>query len=156
MKYLLLLSGIFFTIACASNNRSTQSVYPMATPNDPPNGVATKPGKNTVMLGNYKTCDGYAQLMKSKMTILEKQAVFLASFLQDLSTEKCKNSYTCHCKDNQYFIDNFRGRLEVPIYRCIEPASAKIESEASYKATANFSEEGLIKIALPRSFCNNK
>ena len=125
----------------------------MASPTDPPYGTETKPGPDTIMLGHYKTCDGYSKLFHSKLTFGMRVVAGLASNLQDFSTEKCKNSYTCYCVNNQYFIENLRGQLEIPLYRCVEPPSANIESNEIYAPNQSFSGEGVIKIALPRSAC---
>lgn len=153
MKIYHLIFTLAFLCNCSSND--TNSNYPMATPEDPPNGTETQPGENTVMLGRYKTCDGYAELLRSKLSTGMKAVATFFSPLQDFSTEKCNNSYTCHCANNQYFIDDLRGQLEVPLYRCIEPPSANVESNETYAPNQSFSGEGVIKIALPRSACTN-
>ena len=137
-----------------SNDSSPGNDFPLASPSDPPPGNKAIPGESSnVYLGRYKTCKGYFDLLKSRMSIVQKAFIPIAGMLQDTSTVECVNDHTCNCDKNQYFTDDTGGK-KIPLYRCIETSSAGVESNEVYQPNAQFSENGVIKIALPRSYCN--
>ncbi len=140
--------GLF--IGCSS---AVELEYPLATPEDPPKGEETTPVKADVYLGRYKTCEMYAQYFKSQVGFFARVFIMSwAQYLQDFSTVKCKMAHTCQCESNQYFAEDFGG-IRDPIYRCIEAPSAGVESEEIYAPNESFSNAGVIKFALPRSYC---
>ncbi len=151
---------VAFLLCLVMSCRSSQSNkmvdgYPLASAEDPPIGKHAEPGKSSgVFLGSYKTCDGYGNFFKSQMGFFMRYVMYnFVNMLQDLTLEKCKNSHTCQCKDNQYFTDTISG---ITLYRCVETADAGVELEETYKATKSFPVDGVIKFALPRSFCEKQ
>ena len=156
--FFIFIASLSAYTACGSkpNTSNIEPEWPLASPENPPPGKYTTVHKANVRLGQYKTCDGYAKLLTSKMSFFEKGFMVFAKLLQDMSTVKCKNDHTCYCNKDQYFTENMGGKLKQPLYRCIEASSAGIESAEIYQANKNFPKEGVIKIALPQSYCNSK
>ncbi len=167
--------------------------FPMASPQDPPPGVQSQP----VNLGNYKTCDGYATFLSQRIggginqmrqqNPMQRQIPGQqAQGFSNLNTVRCRNSHTCQCLNNQYFIDNLPNQMggvnqnpnmrqfpqqqalggvneqqplggmvqQNTLYRCIEPPNANAEDPNVYQPSQLFPGRGVIKFALPRSFCN--
>ncbi|MDE0151124.1 MAG: hypothetical protein OXK80_01330 [Bdellovibrionales bacterium] len=144
---------IAIVILCAGCSPDVELGYPLATLDDPPPGEETTPTEADVYLGRYKTCSAYAEYFKSKMGFFARVFIMSwAQYLQDFSTVECEVDHTCHCESDQYFAENFGGERN-PIYRCIEPPSAEVEADEIYAPTGSFPNEGVIKFALPRSYC---
>lgn len=146
----LLIVLVSFFMGCSSE---TDSGYPLATPEDPPGGEETTPVEADVYLGRYKTCDLYAEYFKSQVGFFTRVFIMSwAQYLQDFSTVECEVAHTCHCESDQYFAEDFGGTRD-PVYRCIEPPSAEVETDEIYAPTESFPNAGVIKFALPLSYC---
>jgi len=154
--FLTIFQLIFLFSALSCSADADLEKYPLASPEDLPAGEETKPGKSSgIYLSHYKTCAGYGDFINSKLKVSYFQRLVLG-FLQNTNTESCKVSHTCSCKDGQYFSNDLPNDDRGAYYHCIEPASAAVEKENIYKATEKFTGEGVIKFALPKSFCDKQ
>ena len=156
-KGVIVLNKLFFLLilinVCAGCGPEKNLNYPLASPEDPPAGEETTPRKANVYLGRYKTCRAYARYVVSRMDFFERVFIMSwAQYLQDFSTVKCRVAHTCECESDQYFAEDFRGS-QTPFYRCIELPSAAVETDEIYASTESFPNAGVIKFALPRSYC---
>ena len=131
---------------------------PLATPQNPPNGVPGQP----VNLGQYKTCmgvgvgnamqPGVGGQFQQQPGFGAQQPGFQQNLQQGMQVQ-CNNSHTCFCLNNQYFIDNNAIGGRGPTYRCIEPPTARAETPMVYNPNQGATLAGVIKFAAPRSFC---
>lgn len=136
----------------------------LATVQDPPLGRLAEPGPNSggIMLGHYNTCRAYANYVTHQLSVIGglstgsafgSQQVPMGLALNFDQPVLCQNAHTCHCLNSVYFIEDFRGQRP-PVYRCVEPSSARREQPAVYHSGKP--GQGVIKFALPRSVCQNQ
>ncbi len=155
---LLWLSGVFTLGASCSTGKNpvTHGAYPLASVTDPPSGKEGVSGEESgIYLGYYKTCKEYANFMLAQAGFFVRYIFFpLISGLQNFSTVKCKNAHTCHCKNNFYFSDQVGNKAS--FYQCVETPDAQVESDEVYRSNESFPEDGVIKFALPTSFCEKQ
>ncbi len=160
IKYFLLAFLFVSTSRCNSVTQQTTkwSNFPLASASDPPPGRAAEPGKDSgIYLGRYKTCKEYGKFFEAQFGFFTRYLVFpvVKSFVgfSSFALVKCHIAHTCHCKNNVYFIED---DLKQPLFRCVETPQANVESKEIYEANDTFPENGVIKFALPQSFCQNQ
>ena len=150
LKYLYLLFIVVILlngVSCADSENKIQGVI-LATPENLPPGTLGKPGPDTgIYLGDYKTCKAYADAFVKKYWML-RPIIFFGSLLNPDEPVHCRVAHTCNCLNNIYFVEGSSD----PLYRCVEPPSAQVESEDIY---TNKTGEliGAIKFAKPGSLC---
>jgi len=144
---ILTLSGL----NCTDSKNKVQGVV-LATPENLPPGVPGKPGPDSgIYLGNYKTCKAYADTFVEKYWML-RPVGFFSNLLNTDEPVRCRVAHTCSCLNNIYFIEGRNGSSD-PLYRCVEPPSAQVESEDIYTNKAG-ELVGVIKFAKPQSLCS--
>ena len=150
LKYLYLLVMVMLFLSgsgCADSENTVQGV-PLATPEDLPLSILGKPGPDTgIYPGDYKTCKAYADAFVKKYWML-RPIMFFGSLLNPDEPVRCRTAHTCDCLNNTYFVEGNSN----PLYRCVEPPSAQVESKDIY---TNKTGElvGVIKFAKPQSVC---